>query len=299
MENSKTHLTCEQAREMDMVDYLSALGFEPVKIRNADYWYLSPLRSEKTASFKINRKLNRWYDHGLGKGGNIIDFAILFHNCTVGEFLQSLQGHLSFQQQPVKAPIIKEGDAGKVIIKEVRPLHSLALIRYLHSRKIPLSVAKKFCKEVSFKWDNKSFYSIGFPNDAGGYELRNSWCKNSSSHKDMTTIKNGAEKVAVLEGFIDFLSLVVILPKNDFKKWDYCILNSLSFFEKARPLLEQYKSAHLFLDNDTAGQNYSQKVISGDTKFRDESHLYKHYKDLNEWLVMIGKKKHDFTTKPP
>jgi len=31
------------------------------------YWYLSPLREEKEASFKVNRKKNVWYDHGIGK----------------------------------------------------------------------------------------------------------------------------------------------------------------------------------------------------------------------------------------
>ena len=71
-----------------MIDYLSKLGYEPVKVRNCDYWYLSPLREEKTASFKVNKKLNRWYDHGLGKGGNIIDFGIAYHHCTIGELLQ-------------------------------------------------------------------------------------------------------------------------------------------------------------------------------------------------------------------
>ncbi|WP_026260234.1 hypothetical protein [Segetibacter koreensis] len=46
---------------------------------------------KKRPSFKVNSKLNYWYDHGIGKGGNVIDFAILYHNCTVGEFLQELK----------------------------------------------------------------------------------------------------------------------------------------------------------------------------------------------------------------
>lgn len=90
--------SCEEAKEMDMVDYLAGLGYEPLKIRNVDYWYLSPLRDEKTPSFKINRKLNKWFDHGIGKGGNLIDFAILFHNCSVGEFLQIINRDSLFQK---------------------------------------------------------------------------------------------------------------------------------------------------------------------------------------------------------
>ena len=81
------------ARQLDLVEYLQDLGHHPQKIRGNDYWYLSPLRSEKTASFKVNRKLNLWYDHGLGKGGSLIDFGMLYFNCSVKEFLERLQTH--------------------------------------------------------------------------------------------------------------------------------------------------------------------------------------------------------------
>jgi len=64
-------ITCEQANRMDLVDYLENLGHFPKKIKNNDYWYLSPFREEKTPSFKVNRKLNLWYDHGTGTGGRI------------------------------------------------------------------------------------------------------------------------------------------------------------------------------------------------------------------------------------
>lgn len=37
----------EEARQLDMVDYLSKSGYQPTKIRSYDYLYLSPLRDEK------------------------------------------------------------------------------------------------------------------------------------------------------------------------------------------------------------------------------------------------------------
>jgi hypothetical protein len=52
-------------------------------VRNQDHWYLSPLREEKTPSFKVDRRINVWYDHGTGKGGDLIDFGTLFYRCTV------------------------------------------------------------------------------------------------------------------------------------------------------------------------------------------------------------------------
>jgi DNA primase len=68
-------LSCREAREIDLVDYLASLGHIPRKMNGADYWYLSPLRDEKTPSFKINRQKGVWYDHGTGQGGDIIDFG--------------------------------------------------------------------------------------------------------------------------------------------------------------------------------------------------------------------------------
>src|SRR5688572_33253369 len=98
MNFSKQRLSIEEARQIDMIDYLSKLGYQPAKIRNYDHWYLSPLREERTPSFKVNKKLNRWYDHGLGKGGNMIDFAVQYHNCTVSELLRQLSNVFSFHR---------------------------------------------------------------------------------------------------------------------------------------------------------------------------------------------------------
>lgn len=63
------------AKSIPLAAYLSGLGFEPVKRRGTDLWYLSPLRKETRASFKVNTRLNTWYDFGIGRGGNIISLA--------------------------------------------------------------------------------------------------------------------------------------------------------------------------------------------------------------------------------
>lgn len=90
-----------EAKRIDMVDYLAFLGYQPQKIRSQDYWYLSPLRKENTASFKVNRWLNLFYDFGSGQGGSIVDFGMLFHHCTISEVLEKLQSFLSFYQHQI------------------------------------------------------------------------------------------------------------------------------------------------------------------------------------------------------
>src|SRR5690606_21432957 len=140
MDFRKQKLSIAEAKEMDMVQYLSSLGHEPSKIKNNDYWYLSPLRQEKRPSFKVNRKLNRWYDHGLGKGGNIIDFGIAYYGCSVGEFLNKLDGGFSFQESLKNIPKTKNQQAHKLKILKDVALSSYALIRYLEQRKIPVEI---------------------------------------------------------------------------------------------------------------------------------------------------------------
>lgn len=280
--------SCEEAKEMDMVDYLAGLGYEPLKIRNVDYWYLSPLRDEKTPSFKINRKLNKWFDHGIGKGGNLIDFAILFHNCSVGEFLQIINRDSLFQK-PISRKLEEQIKERKINILGDFMLSSFGLLRYLHERKIPIDIADHFCREVRYEINGKIYYGIGFKNDSAGYEIRNCYFKSSSSPKDITTLNNGAKEAAVFEGFFDFLSFMAIHQNQQRVSMDFVILNSVSMFEKARPFMEKHENILLYLDRDTAGQNCSRYALSLSKSYQDESYLYKLYKDLNDWFVNIGK----------
>lgn len=291
MNNRKQIISCEEIKKTDMVQYLSRLGFEPKKIYRADYWYLSPLRIEKTPSFKINRIKNCWYDFGIDKGGNIIDFAILYHDCTVGEFLRMFQNDFYIHQKPVLVPKKENADEeGRIKILYNKTITELVLIRYLHKRNIPLSVAEKYCSEIIFRISNKNYVALGFKNDSGGYELRNEFFKGSNSPKDITTIKTKGKKVAVFEGFFDFLSFISLLRDKEAKDFNYCILNSLSFFEKSRTFLEQHASIHLYLDNDTSGIKTVSYAESLSKKYHDESFLYKNYKDLNDWVMNIGKR---------
>lgn len=289
MKFSNKLLSVEAVKNTDIVDYLLTLGFKPSKISRNDYWFISPFRDEKTPSFKVNRNLNRWYDFGEGKGGNLVDFGVQFHHCTVADFLRKMKSSFSFQQQN---NFVKEedDDSKKIKITGDKEISSLVLVRYLHKRRIPLNLAVKFCRQIDYELYGKNYYAIGFKNNSGGYELRNEKFKASSSPKDVTVIKNNSDKLTVFEGFFNFLSYQAIHEKTELQKTNFLVLNSASFFQKNLPLMQAYKSVHLFLDRDTTGQKCIQKALDTDKqKFIDESSLYKGYKDLNDWIVHIGK----------
>lgn len=289
-------LTCAEAKRIDLVQFLSDLGFKPNKIQGNDFWYCSPLRSEKEPSFKVNRKFNVWYDHGIQKGGNLVDFGILFYHCSVSEFLAQLDQpkKLSFHQpilHSIKMPTIEADEKGKIILQDVRePIQSGALFDYLNSRKIPLEIANQFCREVDFNLYDKKYTVIGFPNNAGGYELRSASFKGSCSPKDVTLVgKNLSKEILVFEGFMDFLSFQTIQHRKNIllskQQPNFLILNSIGFLEKMKERLESYPSIHLYLDRDHKGITLTKELLAINQKYHDKSQLYCKLKDLNEYLI--------------
>ena len=289
-------MNCEQANQMDLVDYLFSLGFSPAKIASENYLYLSPLRQELTASFKVNRTKNVWYDHGAGKGGNLVDFAILYFNCTLPQALQKISKHptprlSSFHPQKTNLSLLEPEDNSIRILSVNSPITDMVLNRYLKQRNIPRQIANEFCKQVCYKVGENTYCAIGFKNNSGGYELRSEHFKGSSSPKYVTYFDNKASAISCFEGFFDFLTYQSIHRNQELPKTNILVLNSLSFFTRSLLLMEKHERIHLYLDNDKAGKKCVEQAMTRTDKVSDESNLYKGYKDLNEWSVSFGSPK--------
>lgn len=276
----------QKVRQTDMVSYLSRIGIEPARVSGVSYWYLSPFRDEKTPSFKINRSLNLWYDFGEGAGGNLIDFGIRYYQCSVGDFLNAFKKDiLLLPAAPAPAASKTQPQESKIIILEVKPLQSPALLSYLARRCIDIEVARMHCSQVHYELSGRPYYAIGFANDQGGYELRSPHSKISSSPKDITTISQQSPVMAVFEGFFDYLSYRSIHHNQHLQPESYLVLNSVAFFSKARPLIESYPQVHLYLDLDQTGKLLTKRALAENSHWIDKSVLYQGYKDLNEYLV--------------
>jgi hypothetical protein len=285
-------MTIEKAKEIDLVDYLATLGHHPTKVSSPHYWYLSPLREERTPSFKVNRHLNRWYDFADGKGGNLVDFGILYHQCSISELLQKLSGpEIPQEKHLIHAHQVEDAGQKPIEILTTHLISSYPLIKYLQSRRINENIANKYCHEVRYKRGGNIYYAIGFKNDRGGYELRNEKFKGGSAPKDVTTLSNGGKDLAVFEGFFDFLSFQTLNRNQDAADRNFLILNSASFFEKSLPFMQEHRRVHLFLDTDKTGEKYTLQALALDKeKFTDERRLYRQYKDLNDWLMHPGQR---------
>lgn len=277
----KQRINCERARNISVMETLAKLGHFPIKESEKEAWFLSILRSETQASFKVSKELNRWYDHAAGFGGNVIDLIVRINHCSVKEvlvFLTNDISYFSFHQQAVFEKI-----EPKIHILKVHEIRHPALIQYLISRKITITTARKFCKEVWYEFNGKKYFAIGLQNGKGGWELRNKYFKNSSSPKSYTYLKNSRKQLIVLEGMFDLLSLIE-LKIIDICNCDIIILNSTAFVKSIVGFFTNYDKVNLFLDNDAIGKRISLLLTQNYTHVIDKGSLYKNFKDLNEWL---------------
>ncbi|WAC11240.1 toprim domain-containing protein [Dyadobacter pollutisoli] len=286
-------MTCEQAREIPIVELLKHCHIHPSYVRGQDHWYISPFREEKTPSFKVNAKLNMYYDHGNGQGGDIIDLGRALFRCDTKALLEKLgSGFFSFQPQHFKETgshmrrdVTQAPDQPAIQITGTKDLgNNPAITRYLESRHVDLDIAKSHCREVYYQVGDRNYFAVGFENRSGGYELRNEYFKGSSSPKDITHIEQGHKSVCVLEGFTDFLSLLT-LRKPEPVRSDFVVLNSVNLAERSMDILRNYRTVFVYPDHDAAGNRLMEKFEHAGINFVDASGIYQNYKDLNQMLI--------------
>lgn len=283
-------MNINQIKKIKLQDFLATIDCKPVKQCGVNLMYLSPLRTEKHASFKVNTELNLWYDFGIGRGGNIIDLAELLYNSSDVSYLIHQIERNAPSCVSVSLPIAKPSTPQNSFENlQVLSIAHPTLIKYLGERCIDIEIARTVCKELHFDTRGKHYFSIGFPNIAGGYEIRNPFFKGCIAPKDISHFyAEEPKKVCFLfEGFMDFLSFMTLRRKenNGLKRQDYLVLNSVSNIQKALEPLSHYENIQCFLDNDEAGRKAYQALLMGlKVPVVDSSGLYADCKDLNEFL---------------
>lgn len=292
----------QELMSISIVEILAHYGKNLARTKTG--MYFSPFRDEKTPSFHIDESSNTWYDFGTQEGGGLIDFVCKITGCQRKESFDWLASIKHMIPEDVHAEAIKRAAStseSKVIIKQISDrFDKKPLIEYAQSRCITKDILDRYCDEVTYSVSSKpgsSFFAIGFKNNSGGYVLRSKVAKICSS-SDVTTLgpdglhteEINSKKVAVFEGFIDFLSLLSYNEK-DIPGHDCCILNSVSNLEKALPWIARHEKIMVFTDNDNAGRDTFQKITDYASETREEvsiydmAELYKDHKDVNDKLV--------------
>ena len=273
-------------KQIAITDYLQQQGYAPARVQGFHYWYYSPLRNERAPSFKVNTERNQWYDFGSGEHGDIIDLVCTLHRCSISEAIQHLCGTKQVAHQEFSFGGKRKFSERKLEILSAQPLSNPNLLRYLAVRAIPLSVAKAYCSEVLFRNMKRTYYAIGFANDALGWEIRNMYFKGCIAPKAITTIKRESDRLQIFEGFMDFLSWQVLNPSSTS---DAIVLNSLALLPRIKEQIAGYREVESFLDNDDAGRKSFAVLKQIFPQIVDGATRYRAHKDLNEWLVAQSK----------
>ena len=280
-------------RTIPLADFLARLGHEPVRRSGNELWYLAPYRGERTPSFRVNVAKQLWYDFGLGKGGDIFTLAVELLQSddfmAQARFIaEAANMTVAGWEKPTYLPKPTEPVFEDV---EVAPLLRSPLTEYLAERGIPYAIASRHCCRLNYGVRGKRYFAVGFPNMAGGYEVRSRFFKGCIPPKSVSLVKSEdtpSNECLVFEGFMDFLSAETLQVTGNA---DCLVLNSVANVGKATELLDGYGRIGCFLDRDEAGR----RTLAALTKrygerVADRSILYDGCKDLNEHLQQTTKK---------
>ncbi|MDN3586150.1 toprim domain-containing protein [Pedobacter aquatilis] len=291
----ETRFELNQIREStDLVGVLSKLGHEPIKKSGAELFYLSPLRDNDSApSFCVNERSGLWYDHGMGKGGSVIEFALAYwFNLSFKEAITELlklsgqmYGELAQRSHSYKQTSMSMREPSYIIRGSQSLGNNPSITAYLKSRGI-FDVAVPFLKELqySIKMPDKSrkeLFAAAWQNELGGWEIRSPKFKGCLDKKAMNYILGDNSSIKLFEGMMDFLSWKKLFPEENSS---ILILNSLSFIEPAIERAKEYSSVDAFFDHDTAGRKATDLLLRAIPNAIDKSGLYAGYNDFNEKL---------------
>lgn len=306
-------MNIEQARGLSLESFIKRLGYEEVRKGNArEAWFLSPLRAEKTASFKVDRKLNKWIDFGDGSKGDIVDFVRAYGprrgwgTLDVSQSLERIASIAGEQVNLQRRPTWHAGEGrGKsepartparrddtFRIDRIGPLQYKKLIDYLRERKLHIGTAKEYLQQVVYTHtpSGRKYFGLTWENEAGGQEVRSPLFKTVIGSKAPSLIEvkypHTTAGTAIFEGMTDYLSHLQLLRKEAMSR--AIVLNGTGLYREAIELIKglpQQEPVRAYLQNDEAGLKTTVKLKEGLPQLEIQNHKYAAYKDINDLLT--------------
>lgn len=254
----------EKIKGIPIASYLERKGIQmPARGNICAFW-----RGDKIPSVSLDRAGNRWYDHGTGEHGSVIDLVMAIEDCSFSQAVEKLESGNYGVACFARASNSMEREPA-IIVDSVGFLQHPALLQYLNGRGISTQIARLYCSEVHYhlsRRQDRQYFAVGFENRRGGWELRNPFCK-LATNKDYTFINCGGSHLCIFEGFFDMMAYQE-LPDSVLAKRaaeGLLVLNSVSLVRKFISDLKAGKmgavsTVSLYLDADTAGRDASAKI---------------------------------------
>lgn len=160
-------MNIEQSKKLSIIDFLDKENVTLKKKKGNAYWYLSPFRDEKTASFKVSKKENLWYDYAIKEGGDLVELVKRMYNKqSVSDALAYLASKsIATVDKAIETAIAaKEYTTTKMNDVKLLPLSNHSLLSYFSSRRIDITIGRMYCREIHYKVEQKHYYGIAFGN---------------------------------------------------------------------------------------------------------------------------------------
>ena len=311
-------MTIDEIKSVSILEWMRENNYGEGTRIGRNYFFCSPLRSERTPSFSVNTSKNLWCDFGSSNnnGGNIINLVEQL-NPTWSEhqvlaylerqikdlnlaFNEDYNARLEEEEEKKRWIEGKRAEREEqlnqeTVVEMVIPLSHPYLRDYIIQRRIDYSIAQRFCKEVHYSLRGKRYYAIAFMNVANGMEARNKINKRCIGKKSVSVIYPMGipqKHCCIFEGFFDMLTYATIetwMPDTGISlgiPCDYYVLNGVGEVKQLLPYLKEYDSIHCYLDNDDAGKTATKTIMKTFPDMTiDESHRYKGYNDLNDFIA--------------
>ena len=278
----------DDVNKVDMVGYLSSLGILPVSISGNEVRYFSPLKKEHFPTFVVFRDTNTWTEGEDCSRHPLMDFATAISVCTIGELLQQFAGYIE-REAAAGVGEFAEDQRFQVSIVSKRLLESSELYLYLRNLGIPWGCAKHECLEAEVRHLGRVEKAIAFPNDLGGYELRNSGLDHHYGPTGRTYLYRGAPTCCVFQDVIDMLSFKALFWDSQWSQTNILTLNDAKYPCDAMHILAQQKSVQLYLPRTPEGRSLADQIVRSFAHIKDRSQLYAGHHSLNEWVRNFGK----------
>lgn len=288
-----------QANAIPLSKILESLGHQPKRKTAGEAYYLSPLRTEKTASFKVDNRLNLWIDFGADEGGDVVRFVCRHleesgEDSTVSDALRWIANMhpsmTSYEAMP-RGKVVAFRPALKLLHTNV--IGNPALIKWISGRGISPQLAGLYLTQANIRNVKQgfNFLALALKHENDGYELMNGYgFKGSINGKSISFIRGAAPngRVHVFEGTFDYLSALTYAKKNRFED-DTIILNSVSNLKIAIGYIQTnpYNTVMSWLDNDEAGNKATAAIqeIAKEKGWRinPQNSIYAGHNDVNDW----------------
>ncbi|MBS1529742.1 MAG: hypothetical protein JSU01_05515 [Bacteroidetes bacterium] len=281
----------ELKKAVALTGLLQKLGHNPVRTSGADLIYLGMLPgSGSRPAFAVNPELNVWYDHTLGKGGNLIDFAMAYWQSGFLDAFKkicALTGHNADIDSTAKSGRRRHAvRLPHYQVEYVKPLgNNFFIQKYLVGLGI-WEIAQSHLSEIYYfvedeKQRRKHFFAAGIQNELGSWEVQSLNFCGSLGHKAMTIIPGDTNRLAVFENFVNYLSWLVVEPGCN---CTVLILNTLTVIFAAARKAGEFEQVAVYLDRTEVGFKATSAFLTQAPGAYDASGNYKGYANYNEML---------------